>query len=159
MMQSFALIATVFVLHAWKANGGDIFDFGPALGDSTGAILSCIRSRVCDCGEENELRKCTDKVEDVTFRRLIDKTSQCSGLEKRMRKDTNWLCKGPNSCMRQCGEQLMNQILTPAIIPDLTKDALQELTVEERFREFRSLAFFPCILKLIAKCITVPEQC
>ncbi|XP_054716006.1 uncharacterized protein LOC129225579 [Uloborus diversus] len=156
--RSFVLTVSFLVLYILEANGQSRMN---SIATNNSRPWNCIREKICQCGQGNQFKKCTDLVEDASVRLLIDSTSSCSGVED---KDTfwqegSWICGNPSSFERRCGEQVTSSFLNPAVISAAKDDIADELTVEERVRELDSLRFFPCFLDFIASCKLNQPQC
>ncbi|XP_054718887.1 uncharacterized protein LOC129228241 [Uloborus diversus] len=156
-MKSFVLVAVVFLLHVLKADGQNIFDMNPTLSETP--LWQCVRRKFCECGEENEVKKCTDLIEDSTFRFILNNTEICVGIEDRTAKGMSWICDDASSYERQCGEQIFNNLLSPDFATGVGHVLQLEFTKAERVREVRSFSFFVCIAELLTRCVVYPDEC
>ncbi|XP_054716007.1 uncharacterized protein LOC129225581 [Uloborus diversus] len=148
----FVSVVSFLLLYIIEANGQILMNSG---------LWSCIRNKICQCGQGNRLRRCTDLVEDVTDRLVIERTSSCTGVADRNNfwKDGSWICENPSSFAFRCGQQVTESFLNPDIVPVLVQDVADELTLAERRREINTLRFVPCFLNFIASCQSNQPQC
>ncbi|XP_054718874.1 uncharacterized protein LOC129228230 [Uloborus diversus] len=156
-MKSVVLVAVVFLLHVLKADGKSIFEMDPVLSELP--LFKCIKRQVCDCGEENTFKICSDMIGDAGLSFLRNNTEICLGLEDRTAKGESWICDDASSYEQKCGEEILNNFFSPDFVKGQLHVAQLEVTLAERIREIHTFHFFTCVTEVLARCLVYPDEC